>query len=454
MRGLVAFFTVVALAITPLSAQAKAKEKHAVLLMDADTNAVMYEENGHDKRYPASLTKMMTLYMLFDALRKEQLDLSSRMRASKKAASQPQTNISLKKGDTISVEQAIKALVVRSANDVAVVVAEHLGRTEWNFGVMMTGKARALGLKNTVFRNPHGLPDNRQYTTAYDMALLGKALRRDFPQYYHYFETKKFSFKGKDFKSHNRVLGRFEGVDGIKTGYIRASGFNLVSSVKKDGFQVVAVVLGGKSSKARDNEMVELLERTWTKLETIKRRPRYIATAPKPAANPRRAEIERQVALAQQQKAAGITPSAAEKPAISVSFAGEEEQKRQAPSFSLRLNNSNDRGRPTPPRGTLDFQLANLDKQEKAASQQPKGRAWGIQIGAFQKEEQAQTAVKKAFKLVQKDVKQAYIAITSQGYPNPTIHRARLGNLTQGEANQACKKLIQMNESCFPLRIN
>ncbi len=244
---------------------------YSALVVDADTGRVLYEKNASGTRYPASLTKMMTLYLTFDALRRGKLSLDEDMPVSKKAASQPQTNIALEKGDRLDVRTAIESLVVRSANDAAMVLAEAIGGTEWNFALMMTQKARQLGMNNTVFQNPSGLPDNSQHTTAFDMARLAIALRRDFPEYYHFFSLQSFSHNGITYPSHNRVMERYDGVDGVKTGYIRASGFNLVTSVKKNGHNLVAVIIGGKSSKSRDNEMIDLLDRTFAKLDTAHR---------------------------------------------------------------------------------------------------------------------------------------------------------------------------------------
>lgn len=284
-RFFLSFFLVAAICCGNIASASVSK--HAVLIYDVDTSRVLHEENGYAKRYPASLTKMMTLYMLFEQLRAGNVKLGTKMRASAHAASQPQTNISLRKGDKITVDQAIRALVVRSANDVAVVVAEHLGGSQARFAKMATQKARRLGMKHTFFKNPHGLPNKYQTTTAYDMAMLGMALRRDFPQYYNYFRTKKFSYKGKHFKSHNRVLDALPGVDGIKTGYIRASGFNLVSSLKTRNANIVAVVMGGKSGKTRDAKMVELLKVTQNRLAGKRSNAHYnIAHAPVPQLKP------------------------------------------------------------------------------------------------------------------------------------------------------------------------
>ena len=245
--------------------------KFSAVVVDANTGNVLYEKNAADMRYPASLTKMMTLYLTFDAMKRGKMSLGTNMNVSEKAAGMPETNINLAEGDRLSVEEAIEALVVRSGNDASVVLAEHLGGTVWNFSQMMTKKAHELGMKDTIFRNPNGLPDDGQYTSAYDMARLGIALRRDFPDYYKYFKTERFDFRGVTYTTHNRVMLRYDGVDGIKTGYIRASGFNLVTSVKKDGYNLVAVVMGGTSATARDDMMISLLDRTFADLGTKRR---------------------------------------------------------------------------------------------------------------------------------------------------------------------------------------
>jgi D-alanyl-D-alanine carboxypeptidase len=246
-------------------------DRYAALVVDASTGKVIYQKNAGSLRYPASLTKMMTLYLTFDALRSGYLKINSSLPVSAKAAAQPQTNISLKPGEYLPVKLAIESLVVRSANDSAVVLAEAIGKTEWNFALMMTQKARELGMKHTIFRNPSGLPDAAQHTTAYDMARLAIALRRDFPDYYHYFKTSEFTHKGVRYTGHNRVMARYDGVDGVKTGYIRASGFNLVTSARKDGMNLVAVVMGGRTAQARDDEMISLLNRSFAELANQRR---------------------------------------------------------------------------------------------------------------------------------------------------------------------------------------
>ena len=219
----------------------------ATLVVDADTGKILEAENADALRYPASLTKMMTLYLTFEALKKGRLTLDQTIPISSHAASQPQTNISLQPGDRIAVKDAILSIVVRSANDSAVTLGEALGGgSEAAFAEKMTAKAHALGMKNTVFYNASGLPEPAQHTTARDMAVLGMALRKNFPQYFPFFKTESFSYRGLTYVTHNHVMMRYEGVDGIKTGFIRASGYNLVTSATRNNHHIIGVVLGGK----------------------------------------------------------------------------------------------------------------------------------------------------------------------------------------------------------------
>jgi D-alanyl-D-alanine carboxypeptidase len=232
---------------------------YAAIVVDANTGATLHSASADAIRHPASLTKIMTLYMLFERLESGRLSLDSPLRVSEHAADQSPTKLGLREGGTITVEDAIKGMVTRSANDAAVVVAENLAGSEDEFARQMTRKARALGMSNTVYRNASGLPDSAQVTTARDQATLGRAIQERFPRYYRYFSTRSFTFRGQRIANHNRLLGRVEGVDGIKTGYIRASGFNLVTSVRRNGRHVIAVVLGGASAGSRDARMRQLL---------------------------------------------------------------------------------------------------------------------------------------------------------------------------------------------------
>jgi D-alanyl-D-alanine carboxypeptidase len=246
------------------SAPASAQDRYAAIVMDARTNEVLHEDQADEIRFPASLTKMMTLYMLFEALERGDISLDTRWTASRNAAAQPPSRLGLgctRRGcDSITVEQAIRALVVQSANDVAVLVAERLGGSEARFAANMTARARELGLTETRFANASGLPDPRHRTTARDMARLSQAMWHDFPEYYHYFQTPNFSWRRSNGRNHNRLLGQVEGVDGIKTGYTRASGFNLATMAERNGRRVIVVVLGGETSAARDAQVAYLIE--------------------------------------------------------------------------------------------------------------------------------------------------------------------------------------------------
>ena len=395
---------VLAVALLPVEDGFAAKKKkpgkrgyyappYSALVIDADSGKVLYQKNAFERRYPASLTKMMTLYLTFEALKAGKIKLDKPLSVTKRAASQPQTNISLKPGSTITVRKCIESLVVRSANDAAMVLAENIGGSEWNFAQMMTKKAQQLGMKGTVFKNPSGLPNTEQYTTAMDMAMLGIALRKNFPEYYSYFKLRTFSYNGRTYKSHNRVLDRFNGADGIKTGYINASGFNLVSSVKKDGRNIVAVVMGGRSGRSRDDDMVRLLDKTFKQFAN----PQYAANEDK------------------------------KQPAVS-----------EAPNVEVAGNVVDSSGDVIAARG---FTPSSPE------------RTWGIQVGAYLKLTDAKSAASKAIKLAEKELRQSIITIDGKDDGSRGIHRARLADLTEQQARLACRRLLAGNAACFVYRV-
>ena len=256
VRIALALLLVVALAMPTEAAKGG---KYAAIVIDANSGKTLFSANADARRFPASLTKMMTLYLVFEGMAAGKFKKTTPVRFSAHASSMPPTKLGVKAGGSVPMETIIYALVTKSANDAAAAVAEYIGGSEENFARMMTAKARRLGMNGTVFRNASGLPNSAQHTTARDMATLGIALREHFPQYYAYFSTRSFTYGRQRMGNHNKLLGRVKGVDGIKTGYTRASGFNLVSSVKVDGRKVVAVVMGGASGGARDRHMAELL---------------------------------------------------------------------------------------------------------------------------------------------------------------------------------------------------
>jgi len=236
-------------------------KRHASIVIDTRSGRVLHSIRPDAKRFPASLTKMMTLYLLFEAIDSRRLSKGSRIPVSRRAANQPASKLWLKPGSSISAVEAIQALAVVSANDVAYAVAEKLGGSEAGFARRMTRKARALGMRSTTFKNASGLPNRRQVTTARDMAKLGAALKRKFPHHFHYFARRSMKFRGKTRRGHNRVLGQLRGANGIKTGYTRASGFNLVTSVRRGGRTYIGVVMGENSGRVRDRKMVKMMKR-------------------------------------------------------------------------------------------------------------------------------------------------------------------------------------------------
>lgn len=244
---------------SPVAAAPVDDAKYAAIVVDANTGEVLYAKRADSQRYPASITKVMTLYLVYEQLAQGKLKLTDTITISPRAAAQAPSKLGLSPGQTLTVEEAIQALCIKSANDVAVAVAEKIGGSEARFTALMTLRAQELGMTQSRFVNPHGLPDARQLSSARDLAILSRAIMRDFPQYYAYFGQKSFTFHGQTMRNHNGLLHTMPGVDGIKTGYIKASGFNLAASAVRDGRRLIVVVLGGSSASARNNHVAELL---------------------------------------------------------------------------------------------------------------------------------------------------------------------------------------------------
>ena len=265
--------------ITPMPAGATDPAKDAALIIDGATGKVLYARNELLERHPASLTKMMTLYLLFEALKAGKITMQTQMPVSVHAQKQLPTKLSLRQGQTIDVDTAIRAIVIRSANDVAVVIAEALGGTEAHFAEMMNAKARELGMKETNYHNASGLPDPLQITTASDLGILARHLAYDFPEYFPYFGTQGFTYKGTYYPTHDNLIGRYDGADGIKTGYVGASGFNLASSVVRGDVHLIGIVMGGRTAVRRDLEMMHLMD---TEFAAVAATPTLVAHAEVP----------------------------------------------------------------------------------------------------------------------------------------------------------------------------
>lgn len=443
----------VVIVILGRTAPAEARPVQANIVVDAATGEVLFASNANTMTYPASLTKMMTLYLLFEAMQDGRVKLTDTITFSKYAAGRAATNLNVRSGDRITVETAILALVVRSANDVATAVAEHLGGTESGFAKLMTNKARMLGMPRTTFRNANGLPDSKQRTTARDMATLSVALIRDFPQYYGYFKRTSFKYRGVRYSGHNRLLKSFKGYDGIKTGYIRASGFNLASSAERDGRRLVVVVLGGKSPSVRDRKVAELLTKGFK--TTHGTGTLLVAKAPvgsqiKPVAKP--------VAKASEQTAAesvveDVIANILIKPAEADADAGDD-----AIASTLRL--AGIKGMmPLLKPGTRPDVVAVAtasapDSQATTIVWKPAGD-YGIQVGAYSKYNAAQRAAQTATKLEAKILAEARIIIDTQKMNNGSkLYRARVAGLSKSDAQTACRNLQAKRTDCLVLKLD
>jgi D-alanyl-D-alanine carboxypeptidase len=448
--------------------------RYAAIVMNPITGEVYHQKDANAKRYPASLTKMMTLYLLFEALENKKISLNTRMDVSAYAASQPQTNLSLSSGDEIPVETAIKALVVRSANDVSVVVAETLGGDVDGFARMMTRKARILGMSNTVFANPHGLPNANQYTTAHDMAKLGIALKRDFPRYYHYFSVRQFSWSGTSYYTHNRVMLRYAGVDGIKTGFIGASGFNLVTSCVRGGRPVIAVVMGGASGAWRDNRMIDLLDQSYATIAKRGAAKGLVIRANLPLS--RDGTATRVPASVSEQSA--TEPALVAAPTITEAPTPVERTLREpvVPEVLPERGILTTTIAPIPPRsptaetpasprllkpvatvvssGSLSpvVPFAKAVPADSAGAAEPasqSARNWGIQVGAFSNQPLAQSAAQQAYRLASKHLQGARLAVLPPDANSLDMFRARVQNITESQAMNACATLKANHSPCF-----
>lgn len=398
---------------------AETPTRYAAIIIDDSSGRVLHQVNADDRRYPASLTKMMTIYMAFEAIEKKRLTFESRLTITPYAANQAPSRIGLAPGDNFTVRQAILALVTKSANDAATALGETIGGNEPAFAAMMTRRAQALGMNNTVFKNANGLPDPQQVTTARDLATLARALRRDFPQHYHYFSTSEFSYKGVTVANHNRVLNQLDGADGLKTGYIRASGFNLASSATRNGRRIVGVVLGGESGAWRDARMVQLMEQAFDNSITNPA-PSMIASA-KPAA-----------------------PSAAaqaRKPRADAIAATETFPNRVATLADPNLNFE---------QGDTEMAVASLPASKPRYSL-PKnaGTEWAIQVGAFSKQAPAQAAANSAKDKLPQILSAARVLVIDGRGDGSKYFRARLTGLTEVAARSACKQLEQKGMGCI-----
>ena len=413
-----------------------ADSRYAAIVVDANTGKTLFSANAGARRYPASLTKMMTLYLTFEALKDGRIKKSTPVVFSAQAATQPPTKLGVRAGGSVTVETAIYSLITRSANDSAHALAELLGGSEPAFARLMTAKARALGMESTVFRNPHGLPNTSQFTTARDMATLGIALREHFPQYYSYFSIRNFKYGKQNIANHNRLLGRVKGVDGIKTGYTRASGFNLVSSVSDGRRRIVAVVMGGQSGSSRDRRMAELIAEYLPKASARSKGP-LVARAEGPALSAiAKAILPKRGAPAPESRADDDQDREA------AEFVARTEMARLAPEPAPALEQAYAAPAPRPP--------VDVDGVE-TASVEPSG--WVIQVASSPSKAEADATLQATVR------RASSVLASSSGYTVPfikdgvTYHRVRFtGFETKASAWQACGQLKKKNIGCYAVQ--
>ncbi len=384
-----------------------ASSRYSAIVIDAESGRVLRSENAQAARYPASLTKMMTLYLTFEALRKGKLTLDQKLPVSKHAAAQPPTKIGVRAGQSIQVHDAILALVTQSANDAAVVLAEGMAGSETAFARNMTAKAHALGMTRTTYRNASGLPDPDQVTTAADYALLSRALMRDFPEDYHYFSTRQFVWRGRTFGNHNHLLEKYDGTDGIKTGYINAAGFNLAASAVRNGRRLICVMFGGNSAAGRDTKVMAMLDSGFADLGVSDK----VMVARKDPAPTHHHLPSLKNVLSTPAMASEAPPSA--------------------------------RTAPAPRR-----QVATSTSTTAAAGH--KG-AWGVQVGAFSRKKTAEHRAHRAVQRAPKTLGGAQRVIARVPTDDGAIYRVRFLGLTEHGARRTCSELKPAKIGCLPL---
>jgi D-alanyl-D-alanine carboxypeptidase len=407
--------------LTPINQAAAASAVKAAIIVDMNSGSVLYTQAPDALRSPASLTKIMTLYILFAYLRAGKVTYDTDLKVSAHAASQSPTKLGLKPGSTIKVVDAIKALVTKSANDAAATIAENLGGTEENFARMMTQTARNLGMKNTTFRNASGLPNDEQLTTARDMAILATHVMKDYPEYYGHFETRYFTYKGRKYRNHNRLLFGYKGTDGIKTGYTRASGFNLTASVKRGDKHLVGVVLGGRTGAQRDAAMRALFDQHWAKASSGKSSASSLIASLMGSSSP---------------------PPPSRKPAFALAAA----------TPSMPLGGPQEEGDASGPGDSVPASLSpNRPAPRNAArSTQPMGQ-FHVQVGAYTSLSDAQNRLgmvrQRAPSVLDGHI--PFVATFTKG--STEWYRARFAGFSKSDSQSACAALKRMSLDCIAM---
>jgi D-alanyl-D-alanine carboxypeptidase (penicillin-binding protein 5/6) len=407
--------------------------KYAAIVVDAQTGEVLYQHEADSPRYPASITKIMTLYLTFEALSTGRLSPNDMITVSPRAAAQAPSKLGLRPGQTISVSDAMRAVAVKSANDMAVALAEKVGGSENRFAAMMTLKAQELGMNNSHFVNASGLPDTRQLTSARDIAILSRAVMRDYPNYYSLFGTKAFVWRGQRITNHNGLLGKMPGVDGIKTGFTNASGFNLAASAVRDNRRLIAVVMGGNSTAARDSHVADLLE---TGFMVLRKR-----------AQGQNTTIAQNLSEPAPIGAVDRPPTEqgdGEQDSLKIVVGGNMHGP-QAPALAAASD-------ATPPAKSAR-QLAKADKPSRTDRHAQRLEladsrgAWQVQLGSYKDRRMAQDAMGKL------NAKFAAVLSASRGRVDRQAgnYRVRFAGLSQDRAREACETIKAKGSGCLAL---
>ncbi|HLM13453.1 MAG TPA: D-alanyl-D-alanine carboxypeptidase [Reyranella sp.] len=404
--------------------------RDAYIILDATSGRELSSDQPDQLRHPASLTKLMTIYLTFSALDSGRLSLGDGLPVSINALNAPPTKMGLPPGGTVSVRDATMALVTRSANDAAVVLAEALGGDEPSFAQMMTSKARQLGMSQTVFRNASGLPNREQVTTARDLARLAFALMRDFPHYYPVFSVQSWPYRGRSLENHNRMLGSYEGADGLKTGYTNASGFNLVMSAMRDNRRLIGVVMGGDSAGQRDRMMAMLMDQGFASAATM-RLSAWTNIRKPPSARYTSANFDPSLIIPES------TP-------------------RLAAASAAPLAGFTAAAPPPAPQPPATQRVASLavppPAEGSVAPNGPPIGSWAIQVGSFNDPQAAQLALERASSTLV-DMRSVTAAVDEVQMANKTFHRARLTNLSQAQAVDGCKRLEKKKIYCSAIQV-
>jgi len=479
----------------PLGNVRAAAPLNASIVIDSQTGQVLSQSNADLPTYPASLTKMMTLYLAFEALQKGRIKLDQSLPVSANAANEPPTKLGLRAGGTVTVAQAIRGMIIKSANDAAVVMAEALGGSVEGFAQKMNAKAQALGMTRSYFRNPNGLPDPDQHVTARDLARLALALYRDFPQYYPLFSETHFTFQGRTYLTHNRFVLSYPGADGLKTGYINASGYNLAASATRNGRRIVGIVLGGRSASLRDAQMWALLDQGFgTKTPADSSNTLMLANTPGvfPSLKPNGEVIDGSAeddtledgtpapVVAAANAALGSRTITGKLPTTGLSLA----QLSTPSMFQLQVLQPAIAAQAEP---TAVIPLTRPDTRQatkikpallKLAAVTPPpqlrpqsaghsteegegvtdgvlplavapNRYWGVQVGAYSRYAPAQQLAVRAQEALPFGIPPTRITVDESDGRNGKLYRARLIGLAQSEADDACRALRSRQFSCL-----